>query len=300
MDLAGVKFLFDNQLIAGLEKLIRDSNRGLFLVSPFIDLDNRIKDALQEKISKYDYKLYVLFGKNEQNYLRSITPQSLKFLKQFPNIEIKYNERLHAKFYQNDHSFLLTSLNLYDFSLANNIEVGLLTDYTSKGVLGRLIDTIDGAVIQGAENVKKNLFGITKDEVDPIEKFQSIYDNSKLLYKSEPRLIDKKGIKGMLGGMQLDGIDVDEDLFSESSETPMKKQSLGFKQGTVKKLSVSQLAKSYNVSVDELNQLMEQKGLVHNKHITKLGASSGLIIRNYMGKDYIAYPDNLEEFKELS
>ena len=34
-----VSFLFDNQLIAGLEKLIKDAKSKLVLISPFIDLD---------------------------------------------------------------------------------------------------------------------------------------------------------------------------------------------------------------------------------------------------------------------
>jgi hypothetical protein len=37
-----VSFLFDNQLIAALEKLIKDAKSKLVLISPFIDLDPRI------------------------------------------------------------------------------------------------------------------------------------------------------------------------------------------------------------------------------------------------------------------
>ena len=62
-----VEFLFNTELIGAVEKLIRDSRKQLLLVSPFIDLDARIMDALNEKKEKYDFELNVLFGKNEDN-----------------------------------------------------------------------------------------------------------------------------------------------------------------------------------------------------------------------------------------
>ena len=52
-----IDFLFDNQLIAAVEKLIKDAKKNLLLVSPFIDLDARIMDAL---IEKKDIKRIVL------------------------------------------------------------------------------------------------------------------------------------------------------------------------------------------------------------------------------------------------
>jgi len=40
------EFLFDNQLSASLERLIKSADKKLTLISPFIDLDERIKGAL--------------------------------------------------------------------------------------------------------------------------------------------------------------------------------------------------------------------------------------------------------------
>jgi hypothetical protein len=54
--MAEVQFLFDNQLIAALENLIKNSKHRLVLISPFIDLDRRIQDALREKLSKHDFE----------------------------------------------------------------------------------------------------------------------------------------------------------------------------------------------------------------------------------------------------
>ena len=156
-----VEFLFDNQLISSVEKLIRDAKKSLLLVSPFIDLDARIKDALNEKKERHDFELNVLFGKNENNYYKSIKKDSLAFFKQFPNVEIRYNERLHAKFYQNDSDFIMTSLNLYDYSLANNIEIGVKGSHVQKGMLWRALDATDNLLEQGIDKIKQDVF-VTK------------------------------------------------------------------------------------------------------------------------------------------
>ncbi len=155
-------FLFDNQLIASLESLIRSAKHRLVLISPFINLDMRIKDALSEKKELHDFELLVLFGKNEDNLYKSIKKDSLDFLMQFPNIEIRYNERLHAKFYQNDFDFIMTSLNLYDFSLAKNIEVGIRCNYAYRGILGKALDSTDTLLGMGTEKVKQEILGMEK------------------------------------------------------------------------------------------------------------------------------------------
>jgi hypothetical protein len=50
--MAEVTFLFDNQLIYEVESLIKKSEHKLLLISPYIDLDSRIQDALKAKMNK--------------------------------------------------------------------------------------------------------------------------------------------------------------------------------------------------------------------------------------------------------
>ena len=152
-----VEFLFDEQLIAALNSLIKTAKHKLLLISPYIDLDERIVDALKEKITRHDFELKILFGKNENNYAKSMKKDSMEFFKQFPNVEIRYSERLHAKFYQNDYEYICTSLNLYDYSLANNIEVGIKTSYAAKGLFGKANDAVGIAINTGVEKVKQTL-----------------------------------------------------------------------------------------------------------------------------------------------
>src|SRR5688572_22855208 len=211
-----VEFLFDNHLISEVEKLIQKSSKHLLLISPFIDLDARIMDALNEKKELPDFELLVLFGKNENNYYRSIKKDSLEFFKQFPNIEIRYNERLHAKFYQNDYHYIMTSLNLYDYSLANNIEVGIKGEFASKGIVGKALDVTSGLISQGIEKVKHDVLGVEKD-INPREKFQTIFESSELKYKTQPKFVEKTGLHALIGKKKLEGFDVIVDKLIASS-----------------------------------------------------------------------------------
>lgn len=45
---------------------------------------------------------------------------------------LKFNEDLHAKCYVNDKQMIITSLNLYEFSMANNKEMGVLIDINNE------------------------------------------------------------------------------------------------------------------------------------------------------------------------
>jgi hypothetical protein len=289
------EFLFDNQLIAELENLIRHSKNELFLVSPFIDLDKRIRDALSEKISKPNFKLKILFGKNENNIYKSFKKNSFDFLKQFPNVEIRYEERLHAKFYLNDTHFILTSLNLYDFSLAKNIECGIIVNYASKGLIGKIVDEADNFISSGVSKVKNNIFGIENNETDPTEKFKAIFDNSETLYKTEPILTEKKGMSRILGQKEVKSFNT---LVNEFDK-PKKEINSFQNKKEYKLLSVSKLSKLLNIDQKELIELFEKERLISGNVILKDGISKGIINKNYMGRDYIAFPDNLEVLNNL-
>jgi hypothetical protein len=299
MDLFNVKFLFDNQLIAALEKLIKESRHELFLISPFIDLDNRIKDALKEKITLQDFTLKVLFGKNEQNHLKSINLESLTFLKQFPNIEIRHNQRLHAKFYLNDHQYIMTSLNLYNYSLANNIEIGLAGEYAQKGLVGRLIESGAVKIDESIDKFKKNIFGISNDEDNPFEKFNRIFNDSEVIYKTSPILIEQNGIKGIFGGKKMDGFKIETEKITDKPNYAPKYDKIVVKSKNARKLSVNQIAKKFGVQPNDITTLMQKKGLIKDNQITENGSKKGLEMSTYMGNKYIVYPEDLIELKEI-
>ena len=50
----------------------------------------------------------------------------MKFLESLQFVILKFNEDLHAKCYVNNKQMIITSMNLYEFSMANNKEMGVL------------------------------------------------------------------------------------------------------------------------------------------------------------------------------
>lgn len=209
-----VEFLFDNKLIEAVESLIKQARKSLLLVSPYIDLDPRIREALEEKKERPDFKLEILFGKNEKDFLKSIKQKSLDFLKTFPNVQIRYNSRLHAKYYQNESHYIMTSMNLFDYSLQHNIEAGVRSQYKGRGFLAKVADSAAGIVAEGVERVKQDLLGQAAD-TDPVQKFEKIFLTSDRMYETFPIFKEGGTLRSLIGSRTIEGYNVDLDNFTQ-------------------------------------------------------------------------------------
>lgn len=122
------KFLKGNDLNAELEKIFESAEYSIILISPYIKLHDRYKASLLTKLENHNIEITVLFGKNEDDMSKSMKQEDFDFFKQFPNIEILHEKRLHAKYYASESKAILTSMNLYGFSQNNNIEAGVLME----------------------------------------------------------------------------------------------------------------------------------------------------------------------------
>ena len=115
------KFLNTRKAVSEIEDLIRNAGEKLILISPYLKLSKDFRELLAYRNSK-DKITTVVFGKQE------LKPDELNFLQGLRFLILKYNEDLHAKCYVNDEKMIITSLNLYEFSMANNKEMGVLID----------------------------------------------------------------------------------------------------------------------------------------------------------------------------
>jgi len=115
------KFLNTRKAVAAIEDLIKEAEEKLILISPYLKLSKDFKELLTYRNSK-DKITTVIFGKQE------LKPDEIKFLESLRFVILKFNEDLHAKCYVNDKQMIITSLNLYEFSMANNKEMGVLID----------------------------------------------------------------------------------------------------------------------------------------------------------------------------
>jgi len=115
------KFINTRKAVSEIEDLIKNAGERLILVSPYLKLSKDFKELLTYRNNK-DKITTVVFGKQE------LSPVEMEFLRGLRFVILKYNEDLHAKCYVNDDKMVITSLNLYQFSMANNKEMGVLID----------------------------------------------------------------------------------------------------------------------------------------------------------------------------
>ncbi len=113
------KFLNTSATNYFLEELIKDAKDRLILISPFLKLNDRIKELLTDK-DRLKIDVRIIYGKSE------LQPEELTWLKGLTYIRTSFCKNLHAKCYMNEELCIISSLNLYEFSQVNNNEMGVL------------------------------------------------------------------------------------------------------------------------------------------------------------------------------
>ncbi len=166
------KFLSGNALNAEIENVIERAEKLIILISPYIKLHERYASVLKAKKDNPNIKLIIVFGKNEDDISRSMIAEDFNFFKEFPNVHIYYEKRLHAKYVANEGESIITSMNFHKYSQDNNIEVGVKT--TPGSILGSKIG-----------------IGDSDFESDAWEYFQRVIDQADLVYKKEPDIDSK-------------------------------------------------------------------------------------------------------------
>jgi hypothetical protein len=289
------EILYDIQLNAELEKLIQNAKKHLFLVSPYIDLDPKIKDAIKTHQDKPEFKLSILFGKADSEYCNSFKKESFEFLSAFPNIDIRYNERLHAKYYENDFDYIITSMNLYNYSLANNIEIGLKGFKSSKGLLSQAVDKPFELLIQGIDAIKTEVVGMEIGKT-PSAKFLEIFKGSTMVYKTEPKYKQATSMQTFLGNKALDGYEVVLNCFGGRLKqvkkiTKAQNNSSDTNTSKLQYLSATKYGERLNVDNSTVHIYMKSEGLISDpKTITGKGFEAGLKMMKHNGIDYVGYP----------
>lgn len=113
------KFLSTTGTNYHLEELIKGASDRLILISPFLKLNDRMKELLADK-NRLKIDVRIVYGKSE------LQPQEIEWLRGLTYIRTSFCKNLHAKCYMNEEMCIITSLNLYEFSQVNNNEMGIL------------------------------------------------------------------------------------------------------------------------------------------------------------------------------
>ena len=162
------QFLTGTELSAKIESVINKAQKEVVLISPYIKLSKAIKRTLDGLKDYPEIQLVLIFGKNEDDYYKSISADDLDYLRGFPHLEIRYEPDLHAKVYMNEGEIILSSMNLYDYSQHNNIEFGVYG--SAKGIIGKIGSSISG------ESFDEEAVGY----------FWEVYEKAKILLKIDP------------------------------------------------------------------------------------------------------------------
>ena len=113
------EFLTTTGISYQLEEIIKGADERLFLISPFLKVNPRLKELLEDK-NRMKIDVRVIYGKNE------LRPEENNWLESMTSIKTSFCQTLHAKCYLNEQRALLTSMNLYEYSQVNNYEMGIL------------------------------------------------------------------------------------------------------------------------------------------------------------------------------
>lgn len=113
------KFLNTSATNYFLEELIKSAKDRLVLISPFLKLNDRIRELLEDK-NRLKIDVRIVYGKSE------LQPQEIEWLKAQSYIRTSFCKNLHAKYASNRGHGMARHGNLYAFSQINNNEMGIL------------------------------------------------------------------------------------------------------------------------------------------------------------------------------
>jgi hypothetical protein len=300
------KFLTGNELNAELEKIFERAEEQIILISPYIKLHDRYASTLKTKRDNPKIEIIVVFGKNEEDISRSMKQEDFNFFKEFPNIEIRYEKRLHAKYYSSESSAILTSMNLYNFSQDNNIEAGVMTKAT---LLGNLASNF----VNGEDSFEKTAglyFNRVIEQSELLFKKIPEYDSSLLglskKYKSSRIEVDK--LTDFFNNRQKyesndrregNTIKVDkvvEPDFVHKNDDKIK-DSNNKSNSDTKFISTSALSKEIGISSKDLFAKFETKKWIERKNddwvLTSAGKNKGAQIKKGQYGEYIAWPETI-------
>lgn len=151
------KFLNTSGTTYHLEELIKGAKDKLILISPFLKLNDRIKELLEDK-NRLKIDVRVVYGKNE------LHPDEIQWLNGLSFVRTSFCKNLHAKCYLNEGTCIVTSLNLYEFSQVNNNEMGILISREDDTQLYRDAAEEAQRIIRVSDEVRITLETVAKEE----------------------------------------------------------------------------------------------------------------------------------------
>ncbi|OAV71750.1 putative HKD family nuclease [Bacteroidales bacterium Barb4] len=116
------KYLRTSAITSEVEDLISKAKGLLVIISPYLQLSDKVRELLENKERGKIVKVIILCGKEK------LKTEELEFLQNLKCVNLYFYKDLHAKCYLNEKKMIISSMNLYEYSQKNNIEMGILIE----------------------------------------------------------------------------------------------------------------------------------------------------------------------------
>lgn len=113
------KFLNGPGVQAALIELIKNSDKELFIISPYLKISPVMRTYLSS-VDKKAISLSIVYRSDTK-----LTDDDVAFFKGLEHLKLYQCENLHSKCYINDKGGLITSMNLHEHSQNHNWEMGI-------------------------------------------------------------------------------------------------------------------------------------------------------------------------------
>ncbi|MFC6861209.1 phospholipase D family protein [Zunongwangia atlantica] len=173
------EFLTTTWISSYIEKIIKDANKKVVLVSPYLQFSKSFYERLQDA-QNHNVQIVIIYGKSKLN------SKETNLLKELTNLELYFSENLHAKCYFNESSMVITSMNMYEYSEKNNREMGVYIE--AKGDK----DLYENAVKE-TESIIRSSEVVVLHKKTPKKKFSLSSKKEKTKFKSKTSVNRKEG-----------------------------------------------------------------------------------------------------------
>lgn len=148
-----------NEIGAKISTLIAESRKVFTIVSPYIKISNwkKMMVNLERAVDR---------GVEISVFYREVKDEDLKVFRNL-GIQLYHLPGLHAKLYFNEEECIVTSMNLYEYSDINTLEIGIL--YNGKDEYSKLLSYFD-KYIMGNDQV-------VEEVIDPLENLQKFLES---------------------------------------------------------------------------------------------------------------------------
>lgn len=181
------KFLNTSGTNFFLEELIKNAKERLILISPYLRLNDRIKELLEDK-DRLKIDIRIVYGKSD------LHPDEIKWMQKLDYVRVSFCKNLHAKCYVNESECIISSLNLYEFSQVNNNEMGILVrKYEDNEVFKDAYEEAQ-RIIRISDEIRITLDEV-KAEASPVSEMKESEEEIIFTKLTTAKLAAKVGIK---------------------------------------------------------------------------------------------------------